>query len=199
MPDKFLTLPEEKQNAIIDAALAAFSRNGYKKASINDIAVSAGISKAMVFHYFGSKKALYLYLVSYCGELLVNVVKAGFDESVTDFFDRLKMASETKVSVLKKHPDVYAFITGIMLETDPEIAEELKNFIRPAENFQENFYYKGIDLTKFRDDIDPELIMRLLIWASEGHASEARTEEELDAFVDDIYRVMALMKKYFYK
>ena len=199
MPEKFLALPEEKRNAVIDAALGAFSRNGYKKASVNDIAVSAGVSKAMVFHWFGSKKALYLYLVSYCGGLIVEAVKEGFDAGVTDFFDRLKMSSEVKVSVLKRHPGVYAFISGIMLETDPEIAGEIKNFVRPAENFKENFYYAGIDLSKFRDGIDPELIMKLLIWASEGYTSEARTEEEMDAFVEDIYRAMAMMKKYFYK
>lgn len=61
--EKFLNLPVEKQNIIIDAALKNFAVHGYKKTSISDIASSAGISKAMVFHYFGTKKELYVYLV----------------------------------------------------------------------------------------------------------------------------------------
>jgi len=54
--DKFFSLPNEKQKIIIDAALRTFGANGYKKASTNDIAFAAGVSKAMIFHYFGTKK-----------------------------------------------------------------------------------------------------------------------------------------------
>ena len=54
--DKFLALTEEKRTAILNAALQCFGKFGYEKASINDIAVAAHISKASVFQYFGSKK-----------------------------------------------------------------------------------------------------------------------------------------------
>jgi AcrR family transcriptional regulator len=59
--EKFFNLSTEKQQKIVDAALASFGANGYKKTSIRDIAAEAGISKAMIFHYFGTKKQLYLY------------------------------------------------------------------------------------------------------------------------------------------
>ena len=59
--DKFLALTEEKRLTILNAALQCFGKFGYEKASINDIAVAAHISKASVFQYFGSKKpALHL-------------------------------------------------------------------------------------------------------------------------------------------
>ena len=44
--DKFLALTEEKQTTIRNAALGCFAKHGYEKASINDIAVAAGISKS---------------------------------------------------------------------------------------------------------------------------------------------------------
>ena len=44
----------EAEYPIIDAALAIFGINGYKKASVSDIAAAAGISKAMVFRYYFS-------------------------------------------------------------------------------------------------------------------------------------------------
>lgn len=47
--DKFLALSEKKQKTIINAALQCFGKFGYEKASINDIAVAAHISKASVF------------------------------------------------------------------------------------------------------------------------------------------------------
>ena len=55
--DKFLALTEEKRLTILNAALQCFGKFGYEKASINDIAVAAHISKASVFQYFGSKKS----------------------------------------------------------------------------------------------------------------------------------------------
>jgi len=61
---------------ITDAALKSFGTNGYKKSSISDIATGAGISKAMIFHYFGTKKALYLYLMDLCGNMLMNEMNA---------------------------------------------------------------------------------------------------------------------------
>ena len=51
--DKFLALTEEKRLTILNAALQCFGKFGYEKASINDIAVAAHISKASVFQYFG--------------------------------------------------------------------------------------------------------------------------------------------------
>jgi len=47
--EKFLALSDEKQTLIRNAALSCFSQHGYEKASINDIAKMAGISKASLF------------------------------------------------------------------------------------------------------------------------------------------------------
>ena len=44
--DKFLALTEEKRLTILNAAFQCFGKFGYEKASINDIAVAAHISKA---------------------------------------------------------------------------------------------------------------------------------------------------------
>ena len=43
--EKFFALDEKKQNSIVNAALQCFGKHGYDKASISDIATSAGISK----------------------------------------------------------------------------------------------------------------------------------------------------------
>ena len=49
-----------KRDAILDAARAAFSRNGYERASVEDIAAQAGIAKGTLYLYFKSKEELYL-------------------------------------------------------------------------------------------------------------------------------------------
>ena len=62
MNEKFFSLPEEKQQAIINAGYRVSSQNTYKKSPVSEIAAEAGISKSLLFYYFRNKKELYLFL-----------------------------------------------------------------------------------------------------------------------------------------
>ena len=46
MNERFFALPEEKQQAIINAGYRVFSRNSYKNSPMSEIAEAAGISKS---------------------------------------------------------------------------------------------------------------------------------------------------------
>ena len=59
----FDALPENRREAIANAALETFGRNDYKSASTEAIARRAGISKGLLFFYFKNKKELYLSLM----------------------------------------------------------------------------------------------------------------------------------------
>ena len=109
--EKFLALSIKKQDTIRNAALACFAKHGYEKASINDIAVAAGISKASIFQYFGNKQALYQYLFDYCAAQMKQAYNTSALEETTDFFDRVWEASVMKVENLKKHPHIASFIS----------------------------------------------------------------------------------------
>jgi AcrR family transcriptional regulator len=54
---------EDRRAAILDAALEVFSRRGYNGASIDEIAQAAGISKALIYEHFPSKKDLHVSLL----------------------------------------------------------------------------------------------------------------------------------------
>ena len=110
--EKFLALSHEKQATIRNAALACFARHGYEKTSINDIAVTAGISKASIFQYFGNKQTLYRYLLDFCIAQMKQAYDADALEKNTDFFDRVWEASVMKVGNLKKHPHIASFIAS---------------------------------------------------------------------------------------
>ena len=51
---------------ILDTAERLFSRLGFDSVSMNEIAGSAGVSKANIFHHFSSKKDLYIAVVRRC-------------------------------------------------------------------------------------------------------------------------------------
>lgn len=200
--DHFLSLPEEKQHRIISGALTVFGQNSYKKASVSDIASAANISKAMVFYYFGSKKALYLYLTEWCANIIMDAVSSKMDLQITDFFDRLKMVSELKVSVMKHHPSILPFIYRMINETDGEVKEELSRMRTRRAQTGWDFFLEGMDISCFKEDIDTSLLTKFLTWAAEGFASEWSLEdgpERFDAFMVDYNRCLDMMKRHFYK
>jgi TetR/AcrR family transcriptional regulator len=51
--------PQDKQRRLIDAALIEFAQHGPAAARIDAIAERAGVNKQLIYHYFGSKEALW--------------------------------------------------------------------------------------------------------------------------------------------
>lgn len=201
--DYFKKIPVEKQNKIIDAALSTFGTNGYKKTSAKDIAEAAGISKAMIFHYFGNKKALYLYLIQLCGKTIMSEVRTKMDPDITDFFDRIRIAAEIKFDVLRKRPGVLPFLSSVMNETADEVKSEVRSIVagKEASAFREHMVLEGLDTSKFKAGIDPKLIMKMLIWMSEGYFNDltSSVSPDLEAFDTEFMDCLNLLKKACYK
>jgi AcrR family transcriptional regulator len=68
---------ERREQLILDVAGRVFARAGYESAPMDEIADLAGVSKPMLYAYFGSKEGLYLaYIERAGGELLARLVNA---------------------------------------------------------------------------------------------------------------------------
>ncbi|MDD3173504.1 MAG: TetR/AcrR family transcriptional regulator [Herbinix sp.] len=199
--EKFHNLPLEKQRTIINAALDAFGTNGYKKTSVNDIANAAGISKAMVFHYFGTKKDLYFYLLNFCSNIVMEEIKNKFDNTITDFFERITMATTIKVAVIKKYPATLTFLYSVYYETNDEVIEGLASMMSQGETFRTNIVFEGMDYSKFKDGVDVKLVMKMLMWMSEGfiNPSKSLQVEDLDTISNDFHESLNLLKNNLYK
>ena len=68
---------EHREQLILDVAGQVFAAAGYESASMDEIADRAGVSKPMLYAYFGSKEGLYLaYIERAGGELVDRLVSA---------------------------------------------------------------------------------------------------------------------------
>jgi AcrR family transcriptional regulator len=199
--EKFLNLRAEKQDAVIDAALVVFGRNGYKKASVSDIAAAAGISKAMVFHYFGSKKNMYLYLTKYCVEYLMNKLETEYARNETDFFKRVQLFAQIKSSAMKKHPSIFYFLKCIHSETDQAVEADIKEFFIDSEILSRKIAFDGTDLSKFKEGIEPALVLKLLMRASLGYVNNVQFAafSDIDEYMEELNAYIDLFKRNFYK
>ncbi|WP_433327161.1 TetR/AcrR family transcriptional regulator [Spirillospora sp. CA-294931] len=66
----------ERERQILGLAIEEFGRRGYARASVADIASRAGISKPLIYGYFGSKDGLAAACADHVGRLLVDEVTA---------------------------------------------------------------------------------------------------------------------------
>lgn len=210
MHENFLSLEKEKRDKIINAAMHEFCSNGFKKASTNEIAKNAGISKSLLFYYFSSKQELFEFLFNYSIKFLINAIWSYPDSMPSDIFERYIAVSQIKLKIAAQHPDMYDFVQYAVKDKD----NEYKNFFNSEEYFKiskefSKKIHEGIDLSKFKPEIDTTKALQIIWWVIESFAFAKQKEAvELNILRDDdfvnnmmieVRGYLNLLKKAFYK
>ncbi len=65
----------DRESQIREVAAQAFGTHGYAATSVVDVADLAGISKPLVYNYFGSKDGLFLACIEHAGSLLADEIE----------------------------------------------------------------------------------------------------------------------------
>jgi AcrR family transcriptional regulator len=65
----------QREDEMLEAAGQAFATHGFHEASMDAIAEAAGISKPMLYNYFGSKQGLYVAYVERSGHALMKSMR----------------------------------------------------------------------------------------------------------------------------
>ena len=165
--DKFYSLPEEKQQRIINAALRIFAQNPYKKANTADIAAAAGISKGLLFHYFGNKQTLYEYLFRYGNDVMRGHISELLPPDESDFFEIWLRSQRAKSEIIMCNPYLMDFFIRVYYDKAPENVGNM-SFYGDLETASTAVILDRIDRSKFREETPPEKVIRWLIWAAEG-------------------------------
>lgn len=199
--DKFFALSEEKQITIINAALQCFGKFGYDKASVNDIAVTAHISKASVFQYFGSKKQLYTYLLEYCMKIIMPSFDQTILDSETDLFNRILVSSKMKMAAMKIHPFITQFMASVWEEASPEVNDLLASLKMEAGNFRNEMVLREDDSLKFKNPEDAQPVYNMLLVMAEGYAARYRNAAVFDfeTVMNEFEKTISILKNNFYK
>lgn len=198
--EKQIELSEEKQQPVIEAALKCFGKHGYKKASMGDIAKSSGVSKPMLFHYFGTKRDLYLYLSEYVRTVMVDAYKRNKIDVCDDLFERITVASRMKMGILEKYPDLLKFIISMFEETDEEVIDITKKIMPEAQQFSYDLVVKKEDAVKFKESVDIDAVMRLMFLMAEGFAHEMSDGRcDLGKITEELEKTMQMLKNNLYK
>lgn len=183
MNEKFFELKKEKQDRMINAALLVFSRYGYYHASTDEIVKVAGISKGLLFHYFGSKIGLYSFLYDYATRFVTLELAQNVDKGETEYFELYKQIVSAKAASMGQYPYIYLFLKRAEDET---YAEALSEIMERREKYQRimEALRERADITVFPPEINYNKVWNMLDYTVDGVMEK---ELKQDTFRSDLF------------
>lgn len=169
MNEKFDALPEEKRQKILTACLDEFAEYGYVNASTNRIVRAAGISKGLLFHYFESKKKLFLYVLDHTVSTLIKKLSEYSAPLKGDFFDTMWEYSLIKTRVAIEEPQMYRIMYDAYLNLPEDIKDELMQRYGAILSDQRKSFISTIDSSKLKEGVSAETAINLIIDFLDGY------------------------------
>jgi TetR/AcrR family transcriptional regulator len=202
---KFENLPEEKRQRILNAAMQEFAAMGYDGASTNAIVDYAGIAKGALFHYFKSKKQLFLYVYDYSLGVFIDAIRTRTDPGEKDLFARILAAQRIKLEMINKFPKIYDFLMSAYKEDSAEVKAELDGRNRELLKVNTEKLIDSVDASKFKPGVDVSMAVNVIVWTFEGFANSRMTGPPGHAHLDvegafaEAKTYIELLKKSFYR
>ena len=180
MNEKFYNLPEDKQQKIINAGYRVFSQNSYKKSPVSEIAAEAGISKSLLFHYFKNKKELYLFLWDTCAKVTVEYLEKYGCYEPGELFEVMLRGLKAKMEIMRRYPDLGAFVIRAFYEKDPEISLAIQESYRKLLDYKADATLTSLDPSQFVEGLDLSMMYQEMYRASEGYLWEKVQQGNVD-------------------
>ncbi|MBW5392994.1 TetR/AcrR family transcriptional regulator [Brachyspira pilosicoli] len=158
--NKTINIPEEKKEAIINASIEEFAKHEYKHAILENIASNANISKSLLLYHFKTKKKLY--------EYIEKIIADSNFYKIKDFFELMEYSFYKKLEMMEKHKSIFDFLIQGYFDESEDVKEIVNNY-KNKKQIDINSYFKNIDKTKFRDDVDIKDIIEMITYTSEGY------------------------------
>lgn len=201
MMNKTINIPEEKKEAVINASIEEFAKHEYKHAVLENIASNANISKSLLLYHFKTKKKLYEYVYNYVYEYIEKIIADSNFYKIKDFFELMEYSFYKKLEMMEKHKSIFDFLIQGYFDESEDVKEIVNNY-KNKKQIDINSYFKNIDKTKFRDDVDIKDIIEMITYTSEGYLQSIKNMS-MKIYKDDMIkqysRWMKMFKQIAYK
>ena len=180
MSDTDVSLPIKKQSRIqvrnrkliMDAALIVFSENGYRGATLDQIAAESGLSKPNILYYFEGKQNIHLALLSQ----LMSAWLAPLDALDPDGepLEELLSYMQRKLAMSRQYPRESRLFANEILQGAPRITPHLQERLKPLFEDKAQVIQVWIDQGKLAL-VDPQHLL-FSIWATTQHYADFETQ-----------------------
>jgi len=191
-------LPAEKRRKqIVRCAVRVFARSNYRKTRVADIASEAGISEAMIYKHFPSKKSIFIEVLQNMSERMISrLLEEGKKEK--NALEAIRNMAKTFYNLIVSHPDeVKVQFQAISEIDDEEIADRLHRDHEDYMRFIRGVIERGIQQRTIRKDLDVETFVLLLdgvgifvelmkLLSFEQHFTEATVVKMTDRLIEQM-------------
>lgn len=195
-----------KETRILVSALEEFAEKGYKKASTNSIVKDANVSKGLLFHYYTSKKELYITVHKHIMDVFRKELYDGVNFADRDVFHRLSATTVQKIASYIHHPEFMRFLEKLNDCKDKEIQ---KRCLIQAEHEQKvvfNKLFSNIDYFLFNEKVNIDKTLNIVRWTIDRISLEwfkqnnhSYQEDSFGQLESEIEEYIDLLRDVFYK
>ena len=161
----------ETKDRILRMARERFAELGYAATTNKDIAAAANITTGAIYHYFGSKRDLYLAVF----EEVERTVFERFEEATagaTAFVDRLVHVLDEAVAINSEDRSIATFFVSVPLDSvrNPELAGLARRQGRDSRDFFHRLVLDGVAQGEVPSGVPPEHVTNMLMALTAGLA-----------------------------
>ncbi len=180
---------EQTRQALLDAALAAFSDKGYQATRLQEIAELAGTTRGAIYHHFKNKADLYKQLLEEASHQGSTAIQTAVAEggSFAEICRRIFVTTLEMLASDKRFQQVTAlslFKTGVSPELAKIEQDRLRNATAVIDGIAAYMLY-GIETGEVRTDLAPDVVARAFLAFQNGAALLWLANGEFFSLVDD--------------
>jgi AcrR family transcriptional regulator len=119
--------PDDRRAQLLALAVRMFTERAYDDFSMEELATAAHVSKGLLYHYFPSKRALYLEVLRGSANELLDLMQP---QPGLPLAEQLRVALLAYMAYVRERADAYRAMLRGGIGNDPEVAEVAENVRR---------------------------------------------------------------------
>ena len=127
LPQRSRVPRAERERQTLEAAHALFAEHGYARVTMDDVADAVGVTKPLLYRYFGNKERLYLACTEPAGELLTRTVVDAITPT-TNPADALRAGLLAFFEFLDTDRDAWRVLFDETLPVGREVAQRVAEY-----------------------------------------------------------------------
>jgi len=193
---KIMAMEPEKRERVINAAMKEFAK-GYKTACTDTIVREAGISKGLLFHYFGTKEGLFGFILQNACNMVYNEYLTLIDLEQKDFIEKIWQMTLLKMDLTYKHPALFEFLAKAYVELQENPNEEFAVYFNKTRSIAVEKALSDIDASLFKEGIDAKKAANIILWTLNGYStSQIDANMRMEDYQKEYERYLRELKEY---
>ncbi len=115
----------KRKKQILLSAIKVFARSTYHGSTTKSIAEEAGVTEALLYRYFGSKRDIFTEAINHTASRLTRGLEALLEEKGEDPLEAITACVDYYVTILESNPNMARMIFLVLAELDEEDVRQI--------------------------------------------------------------------------